>query len=355
MKASDKRQIEAKLNHEADKMIDKLHTNFEIQKKVIEQQRVEAQQNRDETGKSSAEIDNEFEQKQKDVIEKFNEELTVAIQDFAQESSRETVRTVETKKKEREKETIEEGVRDHLRGFSRTIPSFLMAYGDNSVTLATFDTIVPDKVFLEVTSITLEQFKFLRDGGDYIEEETGQKKHFDGQLFDPVVFDDSVKEFLALKKKLADYFDEKSVEDIFDYIPPQKTNQIFTPKVMVKKMVDMMEQENLGCFDMPDKTFIDLYMKSGLYIAEIVKRLYQSEEMKKQFPDGKERLKHIFEKQVYGLAPTEIIYKIATSYILGFDEDTKDIKHNFRQLDALPYAKDGTLGEVLDELYSEQQ
>ena len=231
----------------------------------------------------------------------------------------------------------------------------LMAYGDNTVTLATFDTIIPDKIFLEVTSITLDQFKFLRDGGDYVEEETGQTKHFEGQLFDSVVFDDSVKEFLALKKKLADYFDEKSVEDIFDYIPPQKTNQIFTPKTMVKKMVDMLEQENPGCFDMPDKTFIDLYMKSGLYITEIVKRLYQSDEMKKQFPDNKERLKHIFEKQVYGLAPTEIIYKIATSYILGFDEDTKNIKHNFRQLDALPYAKDGTLEQMLDELYSESE
>ena len=231
----------------------------------------------------------------------------------------------------------------------------LMAYGDNTVTLATFDTIIPDKIFLEVTSITLDQFKFLRDGGDYVEEETGQTKHFEGQLFDSVVFDDSVKEFLALKKKLADYFDEKSVEDIFDYIPPQKTNQIFTPKTMVKKMVDMLEQENPGCFDMPDKTFIDLYMKSGLYITEIVKRLYQSDEMKKQFPDNKERLKHIFEKQVYGLAPTEIIYKIATSYILGFDEDTKNIKHNFRQLDALPYAKEGTLDQVLDELYSKEE
>lgn len=59
-----------------------------------------------------------------------------------------------------------------------------------------------------------------------------------------------------------------------------------------------MEQENPGCFDMPDKTFIDLYMKSGLYITEIVKRLYQRYEMKKQFLDNKERLKHIFEKQV---------------------------------------------------------
>ena len=120
---------------------------------------------------------------------------------------------------------------------------------------------------------------------------------------------------------------------------------------MVKKMVDMLEKENPGCFDDPDKTFIDLYMKSGLYITEIVKRLYQSERMKEQFPDPKERLRHIFEKQVYGLAPTEIIYHIALSYILGFNEDTKDIKHNFRQLDALPYAKEGTLQEKLDELF----
>ena len=355
MKAADKRQIESKLNHEADRMIDKLHTNYEIERNVIENQRVAEQQARYETGKTSEQIDKEFEQKQKAAMEKFNEELTTAISDFAKESTKETVKTVETKKKERERETIEDGIRDHLRGFSRTIPSFLMAYGDNAVTLATFDTIIPDNVFLEVTSITLDQFKLLRDGGDYVEEETGQTKHFDGQLFDSVVFDDSVKEFLALKKKLADYFDEKSVEDIFDYIPPQKTNQIFTPKTMVKKMVDMLEQENPGCFDMPDKTFIDLYMKSGLYITEIVKRLYQSDEMKKQFPDNKERLKHIFEKQVYGLAPTEIIYKIATSYILGFDADTKDIKHNFRQLDALPYAKEGTLEQVLDELYSESE
>ena len=102
---------------------------------------------------------------------------------------------------------------------------------------------------------------------------------------------------------------------------------------------------------MPDKTFIDLYMKSGLYIAEIVKRLYQSEELKRIYPDKNERLKHIFEKQVYGLAPTEIIYKIATSYILGFDEDVIIERHNFRQVDALPFAKEGTLQQKLDEIY----
>ena len=353
MKAADKRQIESRLNHDVDRMIDKLHANYDIERKVIEKQRIDEQRSRLETGKSSEQIDKEFEIKQKKAMEKFNEELTTSISDFAKESTKETVKTVEKKKRERDKDTIEDGVRDHLRGFSRTIPSFLMAYGDDSVTLATFDRIIPDKVFLEVTSITLKQFRLLRDGGDYVEQETGITKHFEGQLFDAVVFDDSVKEFLALKKKLANYFDENSVEDIFDYIPPQKTNQIFTPKAVVKRMVDMLEEENPGCFDMPDKTFIDLYMKSGLYITEIVKRLYQSDTMKKQFPDNKERLKHIFEKQVYGLAPTEIIYKIATSYILGFDENTKDMQHNFRQLDALPYAKDGTLQQALDELYPE--
>ena len=353
MKAADKRQIESRLNHDVDRMIDKLHANYDIDRKVIEKQRIDEQRSRLETGKSSEQIDKEFEIKQKKAMEKFNEELTTSISDFAKESTKETVKTVEKKKRERDKDTIEDGVRDHLRGFSRTIPSFLMAYGDDSVTLATFDRIIPDKVFLEVTSITLKQFRLLRDGGDYVEQETGITKHFEGQLFDAVVFDDSVKEFLALKKKLANYFDENSVEDIFDYIPPQKTNQIFTPKAVVKRMVDMLEEENPGCFDMPDKTFIDLYMKSGLYITEIVKRLYQSEGMKKQFPDNKKRLQHIFEKQVYGLAPTEIIYKIATSYILGFDEDTKDMQHNFCQLDALPYAKDGTLQQALDELYPE--
>lgn len=63
-----------------------------------------------------------------------------------------------------------------------------------------------------------------------MDEETGETRHFDGQLFDEVVFDDSVKELMSKKRALANYFDESAKEDIFDYIPPQKTNQIFTPK-----------------------------------------------------------------------------------------------------------------------------
>lgn len=73
--------------------------------------------------------------------------------------------------------------------------------------------------------------------------------------------------------------------------------------------------------------------------------------VKAAFPNPKERLEHIFEKQVYGLAPSEIIYRIATNYILGFSEEHNGKQYNFRMCDALPYAKDGTLSEKLDELF----
>ena len=203
-------------------------------------------------------------------------------------------------------------------------------------------------MFLEVTGITIEDFRFLRDGGKYTDPETGESMHFEGHLFDEVVFNDSVEEFWNKKQQLANYFDESHKEDIFDYIPPQKTNQIFTPRWVVSMMVDQLEENNPGCFDDPDKTFADLYMKSGLYITEIVKRLYRSEGLKAAFPDEKVRICHILQKQVYGMAPTRIIYLIATNYILGFDEKLKDGTHNFVHADAAEAAKVGALEELVD-------
>ena len=177
--------------------------------------------------------------------------------------------------------------------------------------------------------------------------------HVSSQFFDEVVFNDSVKEFMKLRRRLANYFEATSDEDIFNYIPPQKTNQIFTPKKVVRKMVDLLEEENPGCFDDPDKTFVDLYMKSGQYITEIVKRLYNSEGIRRAFPDDEERLRHIFKHQVYGLAPTECIYRIALRYILGFD-DTIHIaenEHHLRFADSLPAAKASEMETFLDSVF----
>lgn len=277
-----------------------------------------------------------------------------------------TVETVETEKLNKEKESIEGSIRDHLRGFSRTIPAFLMAYGDENTTLENFDSLVPEDVFFEVTrstqsdeGVTLAQFRMLRDGGFYYEkDESGNdirdevhKKYFEGHLFDEVVFNDAVAEFMKKRAELADYFSESSDGDIFDYIPPQRTNQIFTPKPVVKDMVNMLEKENPGCFDNPDSTFADLYMKSGMYITEIVKRLFQSNKMKELFPDETIRLNHIFSNQVYGCAPTEIIYQICRRYILGFSDRIKIEKDNIRLCDTLEYVKNGELEDKIRELF----
>lgn len=121
-------------------------------------------------------------------------------------------------------------------------------------------------------------------------------------------------------------------------------------------MVDELEENNPGCFDNPEYTFADLYMKSGLYITEIVKRLYKSAGLKAAFPDDKERIRHIFTKQVYGMAPTAIIHLIATNYILGFDKELKeeitkgDVLH-FVHADAAEASKAGTLEELVTKYF----
>ena len=358
LRPGDQRLLGNRLKEYANRTVQKTFDNANIKRRELDfQKQQELSTLADTHDKKAIEaVHEKFKQKQDEITENLTAELAQVAKDFMKNSGEEIVETVRKGQKEHERDAFMEGIRERLRGFSRTIPSFLMAYSrDNEITLENFDVIVPDEVFKEVTSISINQFRLLRDGGDYEDKETKEQKHFDGHLFDPVVFDDSVKEFLRKKEELADYFDEEQKEDIFDYIPPQKTNQIYTPKQVVKQMVDLLEKENPGCFDQPDKTFVDLYMKSGLYITEIVKRLYNSKGLKAAYPDENERLDHIFAKQVYGLAPTEIIYRIATAYILGFEKNVKLSKTNFCCCDSLHYAEEGTLENKLEELFPEMK
>lgn len=348
------KNIERDIKDKASAIIKKDYIEFEI-----ENNKLEAQKEKDlNESKSSAES-SKIESKYEDIFKAKREELAKKINDdlenynIIEDSIISATDKIETDVKEKEKRTIEDNVRDRLRGFSRTIPSFLMAYGTFDTNLSNFDKIIPNDVFLEVTSISIEEFKDLRDGFDYTDPESGELMHFEGGLFDELVFNDSVVEFLNKKIDLANYFDPAIKRDIFDYIPPQKTNQIFTPKKVVKEMVDLLEKENPGCFDNPSFTFIDPYMKSGLYVAEIVKRLYRNEKIKEFYPDDKERLNHIFAKQVYGLAPTEIIYKIATNFILGFSDEIEIEKHNLKLLDSLASIQEDRFEEDLVKLYPE--
>ena len=329
---------------ELETKIEKIKGDFEQQRKIAEVKHEEARRQAT-TERELEDADKSLRQEMELAMKGVNDAIKEATNDIINNKSKEVIERIEKDREERKKASVEDEVRAHLRGFARTIPSFIMAYDEGSLTLDNFDKNIEDDVFKEVTSITLEEFRFLRDGGDY--DENGVQKHFGGHLFDEVVFDDAIAEFRKKRQELADYFDESQTEDIFDYIPPQKTNQIFTPKWVVKKMVDLLVQENPHIFEDPQKTFADLYMKSGLYITEIVRRLYNNVEMQRQIPNDRERIQHILRHQVYGFAPTRIIYLIATRYILGFDPSFCPEQSNFRQVDTVPYAKEGRMDELI--------
>lgn len=277
-----------------------------------------------------------FEAKKQEISDNFQKDVAATVEIKTQELAQQSTETILKKAEDKKKNTVEDDVRARLRGFARTIPSFLMAYGEPSTTLSTFDTTIKEEVFKEVTGITLEQFCTLRDTYNF---------------FDPVVFDESVQEFLRKRIELANYFDDSQEEDIFDYIPPQHTNQIFTPKKVVKMMIDKLQEESPEDFKNPDKTFVDLYMKSGLYLTEVVRRLYVG--LEDEIPDGDTRLKHILEHQVYGFAPSEIIYNIARNFIFGFDDKAKNIdKSHIVFLDTTPFARgEGDFEAKCDELF----
>lgn len=347
-KAESKR-IEEKVQKQAEEALKRVAEEFTDKKKVLKAD-LQHELAKATTEAEKIQVQAEHEEKVQQATQEFNETMEKRTQEVIVESAQKVVEEQETKKEEKKMRSFEGDIRDRLRGFARTIPSFIMAYGDDKLTLKNFETYPEEKVFKDVTSVTVDEFKMLRDGFEYTDEETGEKKKFPGGVFAEDVFDSSVQEFLNKKRELADYFAETSEEDIFDYIPPQKTNQIFTPKKVVQMMVDQLVETEPHIFESPDKTFVDFYMKSGLYITEIVKRLYRNKVLKSIIPDDKERVKHILECQVFGFAPTQIIYDITMSYIFGFDEGAKNIsRRNFFCEDTLPYAERGELQKLVNE------
>lgn len=229
------------------------------------------------------------------------------------------VRREESKKEKKRADTAIEDARAHLRGFARTIPMFLMAYGDADMCLANLDDYTDDDVFHEVTGITEAEFRSLRDG-QIINEADGTKTEIPG-LFDTRVFDLSIVEFLNKKAALADYFDTSLDEDIFSYIPQQKTSLVFTPRAVVEMMVDKLEERNPDIFLDSTRTFADLFSKAGMFIMELVRRLDKG--LEGQFGDRQERLRHILTKQVYTLSPNEILRLITVEAVSGGDPERK--------------------------------
>ena len=89
--------------------------------------------------------------------------------------------------------------------------------------------------------------------------------------------------------------------DVLSCLANLSNDEVFTPPEVVNKMLDMLPQE---LFENPNTTFLDPASKTGVFLREIAKRLLVG--LEKQIPDLQERIDHIFHRQLYGIAITEL-------------------------------------------------
>lgn len=250
----------------------------------------------------------------------FEADIVAILKETTASITTEVVAREETKKEQKRANTAMDDARSHLRGFARTIPMFLMAYGNERIRLRNFDDHTPNDVFEEITGISEADFRILRDG-QAVTEDDGTITRIPG-LFDEAVFDEAIQEFLAKKAELADYFDEALTEDIFAYIPRQKSSLVFTSQPVVKRMVDLLEQENPGVFEDPTKTFADLFSTAGLFLMELVRRLDRG--LASSIPNQDARLRHILTKQIFEMSHNQILHDITIEAVSGGVDERKE-------------------------------
>lgn len=89
--------------------------------------------------------------------------------------------------------------------------------------------------------------------------------------------------------------------DVLSCLANLSNDEVFTPPDVVNQMLDLLPQE---LFRDPNTTFLDPACKTGVFLREIAKRLIVGLEDK--IPDLQERIDHIFHKQLFGIAITEL-------------------------------------------------
>ena len=89
--------------------------------------------------------------------------------------------------------------------------------------------------------------------------------------------------------------------DVLSCLANLSNDEVFTPPELANQMLDLLPQE---LFKHPDTTFLDPCCKSGVFLREIAKRLIRG--LEPQFPDLEQRIKHIFSKQIFGIAITDL-------------------------------------------------
>lgn len=89
--------------------------------------------------------------------------------------------------------------------------------------------------------------------------------------------------------------------DVLNCIANLSSDEVFTPPALANRMLDMLPQE---LWSDENAAFLDPGCKSGVFLREIAKRLIAG--LEKKIPDLQERLNHIYTKQLFGIAITEL-------------------------------------------------
>lgn len=89
--------------------------------------------------------------------------------------------------------------------------------------------------------------------------------------------------------------------DVLSCIANLSSDEVFTPPELVNQMLDMLPE---SLWSNKKATFLDPACKSGVFLREIAKRLDIG--LEAQIPDRQKRIDHIFTKQLFGLAITEL-------------------------------------------------
>ena len=89
--------------------------------------------------------------------------------------------------------------------------------------------------------------------------------------------------------------------DVLSCLANLSNDEVFTPPGLVNNMLDMLPIE---LWSNPDAKFLDPVCKSGVFLREIAKRLMIG--LESIIPDKQERINHIFTKQLYGIAITDL-------------------------------------------------
>lgn len=89
--------------------------------------------------------------------------------------------------------------------------------------------------------------------------------------------------------------------DVLSCLANLSNDEVFTPPNLVNDILDLLPSE---LWSSAGAKFLDPVCKSGVFLREIAKRLMKG--LEKKITDKQDRLNHIFTKQIYGIAITEL-------------------------------------------------